>query len=295
MSDEKEKLEKDDEIVNQEPKKESKNISENKEEKIKKEAKNKEESKNTTETKKEIQKEIAKNEVEQEKKEEPSSAFKKVENKKVKKKSKHTFLKLILIIIIILIIAYFAFFIRNYLIINDIRNKASKYNNMTNYSYITLNKYENGSSSAITFIRKDNNIRYEIIDTNEEENAITIWKDLETKEAITSFPYQKIAIKGNEEDMINITGTVPFEFAYYGNEINGLGLFSLIYTEEYNDKECYIIDLGDNYKKWIEKDTGIVLKTQNGENSIIQLLNVEINNVEEVYKPDLTGYEIRNK
>ena len=43
---------------------------------------------------------------------------------------------------------------------------------MTNYSYITLNKYENGSSTAITFIRKDNNIRYEIIDTNEEENAI---------------------------------------------------------------------------------------------------------------------------
>ena len=294
MSDEKEKLEKDDEIVNQEPKKESKNISENKEEKIKKEAKNKEESKNTTETKKEIQKEIAKNEVEQEKKEEPSSAFKKVENKKVKKKSKHTFLKLILIIIIILIIAYFAFFIRNYLIINDIRNKASKYNNMTNYSYITLNKYENGSSSAITFIRKDNNIRYEIIDTNEEENAITIWKDLETKEAITSFPYKKIAIKGNEEDMINITGTVPFEFAYYGDEINGLGLFSLIYTEEYNDKECYVIDLGNNFKKWVEKDTGIILKTQNGEKYVTQVLNVETNSVEEIYKPDLTGYEIKN-
>lgn len=295
MSDEKEKLEKDDEIVNQEPKKESKNISENKEEKIKKEAKNKKESKNITETKKEEQKETVKNEVEQEKKDEQLSTFKKVENKKVKKQSKHTVLKLILILIIILIIAYFAFFIRNYLIINDIRNKASKYNNMTNYSYITLNKHENGSSSAITFIKKDNNIRYEIVDTNKEENTITIWKDLETKEGITSFPYQKVAVKGNEEDMINITGTVPFEFAYYGDEINGLGLFSLIYTEEYNDKECYVIDLGDNHKKWIEKDTGIILKTQNGENSVTQLLNVEINNVDEVYKPDLTGYEIKNQ
>ena len=289
MNDEKEKLEKNDENVKQEPKKENETILEGKEE-----PKNNEESKNVAKTKKEEPKETVKDEVVQEKKEESSSTFKKVKSKKLKKKSKHTFLKLILILIIILIIAYFVFFIRNYLIINDIRNKASKYNNITNYSYITLNKYENDSSTAITFIRKDNNIRYEIIDTNKEENAITIWKDLETKEAITSFPYKKIAIKGNEEDMINITGTVPFEFAYYGDEINGLGLFSLIYTEEYNDKECYVIDLGNNFKKWVEKDTGIILKTQNGEKYVTQVLNVEINSVEEIYKPDLTGYEIKN-
>lgn len=289
MNDEKEKLEKNDENVKQEPKKENETILEGKEE-----PKNNEESKNVAKTKKEEPKETVKDEVVQEKKEESSSTFKKVKSKKLKKKSKHTFLKLILILIIILIIAYFVFFIRNYLIINDIRNKASKYNNITNYSYITLNKYENDSSTAITFIRKDNNIRYEIIDTNKEENAITIWKDLETKEAITSFPYKKIAIKGNEEDMINITGTVPFEFAYYGDEINGLGLFSLIYTEEYNDKECYVIDLGNNFKKWVEKDTGIILKTQNGEKYVTQVLNVETNSVEEIYKPDLTGYEIKN-
>lgn len=289
MNDEKEKLEKNDENVKQEPKKENETILEGKEE-----PKNNEESKNVAKTKKEEPKETVKDEVVQEKKEESSSTFKKVKSKKLKKKSKHTFLKLILILIIILIIAYFVFFIRNYLIINDIRNKASKYNNITNYSYITLNKYENDSSTAITFIRKDNNIRYEIIDTNKEENAITIWKDLETKEAITSFPYKKIAIKGNEEHMINITGTVPFEFAYYGDEINGLGLFSLIYTEEYNDKECYVIDLGNNFKKWVEKDTGIILKTQNGEKYVTQVLNVETNSVEEIYKPDLTGYEIKN-
>ena len=289
MNDEKEKLEKNDENVKQEPKKENETILEGKEE-----TKNNEESKNVAKTKKEEPKETVKDEVVQEKKEESSSTFKKVKSKKLKKKSKHTFLKLILILIIILIIAYFVFFIRNYLIIYDIRNIASIYNIITNYQYITLNKYENDSSTAITFMRKDNNIRYEIVDTNKEENTITIWKDLETKEAITSFPYQKIAIKGNEEDMINITGTVPFEFAYYGNEINGLGLFSLIYTEEYNDKECYVIDLGNNFKKWVEKDTGIVLKTQNGENYVTQLLNVEINNVDEVYKPDLTGYKIKN-
>ena len=290
MNDEKEKLEKNDENVKQEPKKENETILEGKEE-----TKNNEESKNVAKTKKEEPKETVKDEVVQEKKEESSSTFKKVKSKKLKKKSKHTFLKLILILIIILIIAYFVFFIRNYLIINDIRNKASKYNNITNYSYITLNKYENDSSTAITFIRKDNNIRYEIVDTNKEENTITIWKDLDTKEAITSFPYQKVAIKSNEEDVINIAGTVPFEFAYYGNEINGLGLFSLIYTEEYNDKECYVIDLGDNYKKWIEKDTGLILKTQNGEDYVTQVLNVETNSVEEIYKPDLTGYEIKNQ
>ena len=290
MNDEKEKLEKNDENVKQEPKKENETILEGKEE-----PKNNEESKNVAKTKKEEPKETVKDEVVQEKKEESSSTFKKVKSKKLKKKSKHTFLKLILILIIILIIAYFVFFIRNYLIINDIRNKASKYNNITNYSYITLNKYENDSSTAITFIRKDNNIRYEIVDTNKEENTITIWKDLDTKEAITSFPYQKVAIKSNEEDVINIAGTVPFEFAYYGNEINGLGLFSLIYTEEYNDKECYVIDLGDNYKKWIEKDTGLILKTQNGEDYVTQVLNVETNSVEEIYKPDLTGYEIKNQ
>lgn len=289
MNDEKEKLEKNDENVKQEPKKENETILEGKEE-----TKNNEESKNVAKTKKEEPKETVKDEVVQEKKEESSSTFKKVKSKKLKKKSKHTFLKLILILIIILIIAYFVFFIRNYLIINDIRNKASKYNNITNYSYITLNKYENDSSTAITFIRKDNNIRYEIVDTNKEENTITIWKDLDTKEAITSFPYKKIAIKGNEEDMINITGTVPFEFAYYGDEINGLGLFSLIYTGEYNDKECYVIDLGNNFKKWVEKDTGIILKTQNGEKYVTQVLNVETNSVEEIYKPDLTGYEIKN-
>ena len=68
-----------------------------------------------------------------------------------------------------------------------------------------------------------------------------------------------------------------------------------IYTDEYNGKECYVLCLTSDYKKWIDKDTGLVIKTESGENSTTEISDIEIDNIKEIYKPDLTGFEIEDE
>ena len=58
-----------------------------------------------------------------------------MENQSVKKKSNHRILKTLLVLIGILVIVYFVFVMRNYIILNQICEKAEEYKNVTNYTY----------------------------------------------------------------------------------------------------------------------------------------------------------------
>ena len=71
-------------------------------------------------------------------------------------------------------------------------------------------------------------------------------------------------------------------------------MFSLIYSQEYNGKECYVLQIALDYKIWVEKDTGLVVKQESDENYVIECTNIEVNNIPEIDEPDLTGYDIQN-
>lgn len=224
--------------------------------------------------------------------------FRKVENINVKEEKKESFIsklfKAILIVIIILIVCYCIFVARNFLILSDIQEKASQYANLTNYSYQTkgtTNEYTSDISCS-----KNNDIsRLDVeihLNTGEERSLIT-WNNKVTHEEISSFPNEKEAIISNVDDdtMTMSEAMFPFQLALQGDYIKWYSLTALIYSEEYNGKDCYVIQDGPDSKKWVEKDTGLVLKVQTGD-MITEVVNVEIDTVDEIYKPDLTGYEI---
>lgn len=198
------------------------------------------------------------------------------------KKSKHPIAKAILILIGLLVIIYFVFVMRNYFILNDIREKASKYNDVTNYTYHL--KSESGEYTATV---KDNITRMDQRSLKEEEQEMILWSDENTGETIVAFPKQKTAQK-NILSGVNLT--IPFEYTYMDDQLMGMMLYTWIYTDEFDGKECYVLCLGGDFKEWIEKDTGLVVKKDNTE-----ITNIGINTVDEVYKPDLTGYKIIEK
>ena len=223
------------------------------------------------------------------------SKFKKVEeNTKVEKKNnkkKHKLLKAILIIIGILVIAYFIFAMRNFCILNDILEKSRSYKNLTNYSY-QVNINDEDVKIKYTYRVKDGITRTDMENLTIPSHSMIIWEDTNTNERIIAFTGVNTAIKTNVTDGLQVDGKMPFQFAENITGLSGLGLASLIYSENVQEKDCYVIALAPDYKIWIEKDTGLVVQQQDAKNSISEYVNIELNNVTEIYKPDLTGYEV---
>ncbi len=267
------KIRKDDNIMGENEEEKKLNI-EN-EEKVQENVPAKEEKTNA-----EVKKEETK--VTSEKKEEPN--FKKVETKT--KKSKHGVAKAILILIGLLVVVYFIFVMRNYLILNAICKKASAYKDVTNYTY-----HLKGNSGEYTASVKDNISRMDQTSVENEDRTMIIWSDKNTGETIVAFPNQKTAQKNT---LLEIPLAVPFEYVNIDNRIMGMVLYTWIYTDEFDGKECYVICLDSNYKEWVEKETGLIVKKESKDSST-EITNIGINNVDEIYKPDLTGYEITDE
>ena len=223
------------------------------------------------------------------------SKFKKVEVKnkhgKEKEKKKHRGIKTILIIIGILVIAYFIFAMRNFYILSNILKKAESYKDLTNYSYqVNINNVEN--EIKYTYRAKDGVTRTDINNLTMPDRSMIIWDDVSENERIMAFTGKNTAIKTNANEGFQIDGKMPFQFEEDITGLSGLGLTALIYSENVQEKDCYVIVLAPDYKMWVEKDTGLVVQKQSSKDSISEYVNIELNSVTEIYKPDLTGYKV---
>ena len=223
-----------------------------------------------------------------------ASKFKKVETNgskvQIEKKKKHKLAKAILIIIGIIVIVYFIFVMWNLFIIRGILDKASSYKDLDNYTVSTLAN-NNGEQTSVVYAKNGQIERVDLTNLQDELKNITLWRNLETNEGIISFPNQRAAVLTDAEH-IGITVSYPTQYAYYGEAISGLGLFSLIYSEEFNGKDCYVIQNGVDSKTWVEKETGLTLKAEYGKDMSSEVTDFKVNTIGEIYKPDLTGYEI---
>lgn len=206
-----------------------------------------------------------------------------------KEKKSHKVLKVILIIIGVLVILYFIFAIRNCIIIKDIMEKANNYKDIENYSYEYIGYMDGKAQSKCKVVSKDGTKRVDIENLEDPNRSMIIWKDDNTGESIISIPSTKSAQINNVN---GVAANIPFEYGNIEPEVNALGLFALIYSDEYNGKDCYVIRIANDYSKWIEKDTGLVLKIESGPNFKTEITNVNTGNIPEIYKPDLTGYNI---
>ncbi|MCI9178343.1 MAG: hypothetical protein HFJ28_07390 [Clostridia bacterium] len=223
---------------------------------------------------------------------------------KVKKqeKKKETigvkFLKILFILIGIFAVAYVMIVIRNTIIFNQILQKNAQYDNVTNYSYTTSHYEDNSKVDTETkTYRKDDIVK---VYHKWNNNNLIMWKDSKNNEGLAIAPeYKKIVI--DDPDNLVIGYMPEIQSFYTEKEYRKIAiLMSIMYSEKVNGEDCYVINQG-NSKEWISKETGLIMKRQDGyvqrenekkRNSYIEYTDWRINEItdEEVAKPDLTGY-----
>ena len=284
--------------VEKKPKEEKKELKQENKKEVKKEAKKeakKEVKKQVKQENKKVNKSQKKSNKEEVVEPENDLTFKKVEIKEEKKK--HGFLKFILILVIILIGAYCVFFSRNFIILNNIYNQMCEIGSSTNYSYEMVKKQDNQEILKMKYYKKDNVERVDLEDQNHIVNTIT---DIDSKQVTTWSPKDKTASIYTTEVTPEVS--LPLEEGINNQETRAfMGLTSIIYTEEYNSKECYVIlqifspnMISSTQKTWIDKETGLVVKREYL-NCVVEYNNVEMNNVKNIDTPDLRTYKVEKE
>ena len=222
----------------------------------------------------------------------------KPETKKVKEKEPSkgkTALKVVFILIFIILLAVALNWTRNYLIMSDILEKMSQYENMQNYAYTISQNTGETTKLAV----KDN--IYKMTYTTDGTEKLIAWVNTDTDETIAAFPEVKSVSYTTQ--IITIKNPFSIEILQgWKDNILYLALTSFIYSENVNGQDCYVINRFQDGKLWVNKETGIKVKAEEGstvDNGVTEPLIVEytdwkINTIteEDVAKPDLVGYTI---
>lgn len=223
----------------------------------------------------------------------------KAETKKVKEKEEpskgKTVLKVVFILIFIILLAVALNWTRNYLIMSDILEKMSQYENIQNYSYIISQ-----NTGEVTNVTVKDNITKITYTTNGTEKLIS-WNNVETQETIAAFPEAKqVSYTAKTLTIKNPFSTEILQG--WKDNIIYLALTSFIPSENVKGQDCYVINRFQNGKLWVNKETGIKVKAEEGkildsgvtEPLIVEYTDWKINTItdEDVAKPDLVGYTI---
>ena len=202
--------------------------------------------------------------------------------KKTKEKKKMGLGKKILIVLCIIIVVLAIVVGIRYSIITDICTKYENTGKRENYYYRAETK-----DTEIELWRKGNLAKMVTRQVNG-DGVITFWKNSDTNQQVTVFG--EPAEKYNDESDTIILDRMPASSFYVDQpEIRFLfAINPMIYigTDNYNGKDCYVLSMEDN-KDYIEKETGIILYGESGNNEY-RKINYSIGTVtdEQVKKPD---------
>ena len=162
--------------------------------------------------------------------------------------------KAVLLILIVFIVLYIINIIRNVIILSDILAKESIILSSNNIYYETTS--DTGMESK--FYKKD---EIEMFDTKVNENRIIKWRNINTNEGIIISPNSKVAYNVKADEIVGFN--IPL-LVHSINEIGEYKIYATLSSIIYTDKNCYVIMMGCNNKTWVNKETGEVLKRQDG-------------------------------
>lgn len=201
--------------------------------------------------------------------------------------------KKILIIVLILFAILAIFIVRKFIIITNLVNESKEYANKTNY-FAVVQSLQNGNVNIIKSYNKDGNylttFRTYGKDIKDERGLIRYKKDSEEIGIIQS-GQEKIAILDGsvlgEVNVVNIFSTLD-------NTMQQLqfAVISRITTDNYGNIECYLIEL-ENWKMWVEKDTGLIIREINGGLVSERFYEFDIVKDEDITKPDISDCKIQ--
>lgn len=201
--------------------------------------------------------------------------------------------KKILIIVLILCAILVICIARKFIIITNLVNESKEYANKTNYLAV-VQSLQNGNVNMAKSYNKDGNYLTTLKtygkDIQDERGLIKYKKDNEEIGIVYS-GQEKIAI---------LNGTVLADisvvnlFSTFDDILPRLQLavMSRISTDNYGNIECYLIEL-DNWKMWVEKDTGLIIREINGGMVAERIYEFDIVKDEDIIKPDISDCKIQ--
>lgn len=219
-------------------------------------------------------------------------------NKKIVKK----ILKTILIILLVLFVLFLFHSFRNFMIIRKLQKSIEPYLSSTNYHLHSINSQDNGDSIVMDYYKKGSK-ETSIIERVSEKNPtkISTYKDDESITTYIDTPNEKyVTPNRNIVLSINIYNWCESDNNWQTFLISA---FCNIKSSKYNEKDCYIIsnffspyflyDSSDSNLLYVEKDTGLLLKTQVG--SMVSERSYEFNTVDDSFfvQPNINEYTLK--
>ena len=179
------------------------------------------------------------------------------------------YVKFMIILFLILFLILVLDITRKFIILNNCTKKISEtnyYMKVISYSgenIIITEKYLKDDTSIVKMIKNDS--KYVIYRSPENEKMIATINGI--TETITD-PNQIPNINLNPNDKSLVTPTI------------GTAIAVRISSEKCNGKDCYLIEDYNGVRVWIEKDTGLMIRTMN---EISYNNDTEFNNVNDYF------------
>ena len=219
-------------------------------------------------------------------------------NKKIVKK----ILKIILIILLVLFVLFLLHSFRNFMIIKKLQKSIEPYLSSTNYHLHSINSQDNGDSIVMDYYKKGSK-ETSIIERVSEKNPTKISTYI-NDESVTTYidtPSEKY-VTPNRNIVLSIN---IYNWCESDNDWQTflISTFCNIRTSKYNEKDCYIIsnffspyflyESFDSNLLYVEKDTGLLLKTQVG--SMVSERSYEFNTVDDSFfvQPNINEYTLK--
>lgn len=204
-----------------------------------------------------------------------------MENKKMK------LWKKILIIFIALVIILIIFVLRKYIIITNLINTSKEYATKKNYIVDVYSLQENGVTMIKSYRKADDYLStYKYFNNNTEDRKFTVYNKDNERIGIIKSGENKIAfLNGDvvgEETSVNTFKTFDETLVKLQ-----LSIIAKIKSEKVNNKECYLLELSDNYRIWVEKETGIIIKEMQSNYTTNRKYTFDIVADEDIQKPSI--------
>lgn len=221
-----------------------------------------------------------------------------MESRKIKK-----VVKIVIIIVVLIFMSFVVNTIRKLIIIKGLQRNVSQYTSSTNYHIKSMSNQDDGIILILNTYQKENKRLFTIERTKDGKtiNKMSTYDNGKEKHTFIESPESKRVCL----DSHIIMGMELYD--YFGEQSNMQLICSCVVSKvesaKYKDKECYRIgnfpgtvslsnDSSDVSVAYIEKDTGLVLKTNFG--TIDSEREYEFGTVQdEIFvEPDVNQYEL---
>ena len=210
-------------------------------------------------------------------------------------------LKIIGMIILVVIIMFLIYVLRNFIIIKKLKNNFSKYENSQNYHITSVVKSESDMTVKMNYYKKENKqVVFMERKTSEEDLKFTMYDNGERVDIFIDNGSEKTCRLGVGTELVQVN---LVNYLETDNDWQTFlaSIFTRIYTKEFNQKKCYVIDnfssplfTYDDEKNevYLEKETGLMMKSIFGDSETVR--EYEFDNVSDLIfaEPNIGEYRI---